>query len=194
MYLNQEEPMPQPEHDTLPPLSSQLQALIQQGWEHEVLSQLPASYEPQARTMGAFVRARRLTCVGDLLRGLLASVLCACSLRQLGAWAVLIGLANLSHVAWQKRLRHARDWVLWLLIELLAVTAPACEVAQSRIILSDAPRLKEPGGCGGDWRVHLGYDLPAGRLLDVRVSDRHTAEGFTLFELRPGDLVVADRG
>jgi len=34
----------------------------------------------------------------------------------------------------------------------------------------------------------------SGRLLDVRVSDRHTAEGFTLFALRTGDLVVADRG
>ena len=158
--------MPQPEHDTLPPLSSQLQALIQEGWEREVLSQLPASYEPQARTMGAFVRARRLTCVGDLLRGLLAYVLCACTLRQLGAWAVLIGLADLSHVAWQKHLRHARSWLLWLLIELLAVPAPVPAVTQSRIVLIDATRLQEPGGCGDDWRVHLGYDLLAGRLLD----------------------------
>src|SRR5258708_18275264 len=156
MYLNQEEPMPQPEHDTLPPLSSQLQALIQQGWEHEVLSQLPASYEPQARTMGAFVRARGLSCVGNLIRGLLAYVLCASSLRQLGAWAVLIGLANISHVAWQKRLRQARNWLLWLLIELLAVTAPAPTVTQSRIVLIDATRLKEPGGCGDDWRGRLG--------------------------------------
>lgn len=186
--------MPQPEHDTLPPLSSQLQALIREGWEQEVLSQLPANYEQQARTMGAFVRARGLHCVGDLIRGLLAYVLCAPSLRQLGAWAVLIGLANLSHVAWQHRLRQARDWLLWLLIQRLAVSAPAAVVAQSRIVLIDATRLKEPGGCGDDWRVHLGYDLLAGHLLDVRVSDGHTAEGFTLFALRPGDLVVADRG
>src|SRR5260370_7005450 len=135
MYLNQEEPMPQLEHDTLPPLSSQLQALIQQGWEHEVLSQLPANYQLQARTMGAFVRARRLTCVGDLLRGLLAYVLCASSLRHLGAWAVLIALANLSHVAWQKRLRQARNWFLCLLTQLLAVPAPAPAVTQSRIVL-----------------------------------------------------------
>jgi hypothetical protein len=107
---------------------------------------------------------------------------------------VLIGLANLSHVAWQKRLRQARNWLLWLLIELLAVTAPAPAVVQKRVILIDASRLREPGGCGDDWRLHLGYDLLAGRLLDVRVSDRHTAEGFTLFDLHAGDLVVADRG
>ena len=55
-------------------------------------------------------------------------------------------------------------------------------------------RLKEPGGSGDDWRVHLGYDLLAGRLVDVRVADRHTAEAFELFEVGPGDALVADRG
>src|SRR5207344_2451636 len=97
--------MPQSTHDTLPALSSQLQAVIQEGWHQEVLSQLPADYEQQARTTGAFMRARELKCVGDLLRALLAYVLCAPSFRHLGAWAVLIGLADLSHVAWQKHLR-----------------------------------------------------------------------------------------
>jgi hypothetical protein len=177
-------------------LFAQLQASLQHGWEQEVLCQLPADYEQQARTMGAFVRARGLSCVGDLLRALLAYVLCAPSLRHLGAWAVLTGVANLSHVAWLKRLRQARPWLLWLLIERLAVSTPAMvrPLAPSRIVLIDATRLKEPGGTGDDWRVHLGYDLLAGRLLEARVSDQHTAEGFTLFGLQAGDLVVADRG
>lgn len=186
--------MPQQTHDTLPPLSSQLQALIQEGWEQEVLCQLPADYEQQARTTRAFMRAKGLKSVADLLRGLLAYVLCAPSFRHLGAWAVLIGLANLSHVAWQKHLRKARRFLLWLLIELLAVAAPPRAVAAQRIVLIDATRLKEPGGSGDDWRVHLGYDLLAGRLLDVKVHDRHTAEGFTLFRLQASDIVVADRG
>lgn len=189
--------MPQSVHDTVPPLSWQLQVLIQEGWEQEVLAQLPADYEQHARASGAFVRARGLTCVGDLLRGLLAYVLCAPSFRHLGAWAVLIGLANLSHVAWQKQLRKARTFLLWLLCELLAVTTPPCArplPGIQRIVLIDATRLKEPGGSGDDWRVHLGYDLLTGRLLDVKVSDGHTAEGFTLLHLQVGDLVVADRG
>jgi hypothetical protein len=186
--------MPQFTHDTLPPLSSQLHTLIQEGWEQEVLAQLPADYEQHARTTGAFVRARGLTCVADLVRGLLAYVLCAPSFRQLGAWAVLIGLANLSHVAWQKQLRKARNFLLWLLMQCLAIPTPPEAVAMKRIVLIDATRLKEPGGSGDDWRVHLGYDLLAGRLLDGKVSDGHTAEGFTLFVLQAGDLVVADRG
>lgn len=187
--------MPHSSYDTVPPLSEQLSAVIQGGWEQEVLSQLPTDYEQQAQRTRAFVRVRGLASVGDLLRGLVAYVLCLSSLRHLGAWGVLIGLANLSHVAWQKRLRRARAFLLWLLGELLAVPAlPAAPLPAPRIVLVDATRLKEPGGTGDDWRVHLGYELVAGRLLDVKVSDRHTAEGFTLFAWRAGDLVVADRG
>lgn len=186
--------MPDSAHDSVSDLSAQLRTLLTQGWQQEVVSQLPADYEQQARRTGAFVRARGLRCVADLLRGLLAYVLCAPSFRQVGAWAVLIGLANLSHVAWHKRLQKARAWLLWLLIQCLAIAArPACLPCQ-RIVLIDATRLKEPGGTGDDWRVHLGYDLLAGRLLDVKLSDGHTAEGFTLFALQAGDVVVADRG
>jgi hypothetical protein len=33
--------MPQQQHHTLPALDEQLQAVFNQGWEHEVLPQLP---------------------------------------------------------------------------------------------------------------------------------------------------------
>ena len=142
-------------------------------------------------------RQRQIKRVADLLRALLAYVLCAPSFGHLGSWALLIGLANLSDVAWRSRLRQARAWLLWLLCELLAVTtlpvsSPSTRVP--RILLIDATRLKQPGGSGDDWRVHLGYDLLAGRLVDVRVADQHTAEAFELFVVGPGDVLVADRG
>jgi hypothetical protein len=55
------------------------------------------------------------------------------------------------------------------------------------------PGGSEPGGSGDDWRVHLGYDLLGGRLVGVRVADRHTAEAFELFVVGPEDVLVADR-
>ena len=76
--------MPQRAHDTLPPQSSQLQALIRDGWGQEVLSQLPADYEQRAQQLGAFVRVRGLGCVADLLRGLLAYVLPPCVIWAVG--------------------------------------------------------------------------------------------------------------
>jgi hypothetical protein len=188
--------MPQPHH-TLPPLSEQLHGVINEGWDQEVLPQLPRDYEQQAEQLHALRRHREFQRASDLLRGILAYVLCAPSFRQLGGWAVLIGLANISHVAWRGHLRKARAWLLWLLCELLAVTNPPTSSSSStvpRILLIDATRLKQPGGSGDDWRVHLGYDLLGGRLVNVRVADRHTAEAFELFVLGPGDIVIADRG
>jgi len=85
--------MPQQQHHTLPAIDEQLRAVINQGWEHEVLPQVPVDYEEQAHRLGAFVRQGQIQRVADLLRALLAYVLCAPSFRQLGSWAVLIGLA-----------------------------------------------------------------------------------------------------
>lgn len=186
--------MPQSTHDSVPALDEQLRTLIERDWQQEVLAQLPTTYEQQARERKAFQRARGLRSAGDLLRGLLAFVLWARSLRELGAWATLIGLGHLSHVAWRNRLRAAAPFLLWLLAELLAVPAPPVPSTTPRIVLVDGTRLKEPGGCGDDWRVHLGYDVVAGRILHVTVSDRHTAEALSLFPWQAGDLIVADRG
>jgi hypothetical protein len=188
--------MPQ-QHHTLPPLSEQLQVVINEGWEQEVLPHLPTDYEQQAEQLHALIRHREFQRASDLLRGVLAYVLCAPSFRQMGGWAVLIGLANISHVAWRAHLRKARAWLLWLWCELLTVTSPPASSPSSsmpRMLLIDATRLKQPGGTGDDWRVHLGYDLLGGRLVDVRVADGHTAEAFELFVLGPGDIVIADRG
>jgi hypothetical protein len=184
-------------HHTLPPSNEPWQAVSNAGWEQDVLPQLPADCEQQAQQLHAIERYREFTRASDLLRGLLAFVLCTSSFRQLGGWAVLIGVAHISHVAWRAHLRKARTWLLWLLCELLAVTAtPAQSQAPGvpRILLIDATRLKQPGGSGDDWRVHLGYELLGGRVVDVRVADRHTAEGFALFTFVPGDIVIADRG
>ena len=63
-----------------------------------------------------------------------------------------------------------------------------------RILLIDATRWKTPGGTGDDVRLHQSYELRAGRMEQVQVTDRHQAERLSLFELRAGDLVVTDAG
>jgi hypothetical protein len=61
-------------------------------------------------------------------------------------------------------------------------------------LLIDASSLKQVGGSGDDWRLHTAYDLVAGRLAQVVLTDQSQGEKLDHFELEVGDIVVADGG
>src|SRR5581483_5044073 len=108
---------------------------------------------------------------------LVAWVLGRDSFRQLGAWAVILGVADISEGAWRKRVRLCGDWLHWILTERVSqAQRQEREARQPRVILGDGTSLGEMGGTGDDWRVQLASDLVAGRLVPVQIGDRRFAE------------------
>jgi Transposase DDE domain len=163
-------------------------------WETEVVPQLPERLDEQARLLKAYQRYREIERASDLLRALLAWVLGGCSFRQLGCWAVLLGVADISEAAWRKRVRQCGEWLHWLLTEVMSPARPQAEPSQPRVLVVDGTSLGQTGGTGDDWRVQFAYDLVEGRLVHVQVGDRHQAETMVGLPARAGDLFVGDRG
>ncbi len=167
----------------------------EEDWQ-SMLKRLPSEWQEQAFKLGAWQRVRKLASVSDLLRALLVYAACGYSFRQLGIWATLVGVGSLSERAWRKRVERAQEWIKWLLGALIGSQASPGWLPRitGRILLVDASRLKLLAGCGDDVRMHCAYDLQAGRLVQVEITDQHCAEGLHHFALRKGDVVVSDSG
>jgi len=157
---------------------------------------LPEQFDQRAKDLKAFERSREINCAGDLLRGVLAYVFTVHSFTHLAMWSVLIGLADVSANDWRKRLRKACAWGQWLLEQLLcseAALAPwVVREGYRRILLVDATHLTCAGPKGMVYRVHTAFDLLAGRLTQLKVTDKYEAERLEVFDLQTGDLVVSD--
>src|SRR4029434_3698136 len=184
-------------HDSGDRVARQGLSLVEEAWAMEVVPRLPASLAEQALALKAFQRVRSIATPHDLLRGVFAYVLGPLSTRRLGAWAVVVAVADVSDAAWRKRLRASSPWLLWLLSELVATSedpAPLGVRPRGRILLVDASCLGQPGGTGDDWRLDLAYDFTAGRLGQVQVTDRRGGEHLGRYQWQARDVIVADRG
>lgn len=189
--------MPVLSHHTASEQVPQSSAASADCWRDEVVPRLPEQFEHQARSLKAFQRKRAFASPTDLLRGLLVYALSPFGLRWLGAWGVLTDVADLSAPGWHQALLRSSALLLWLLGELMVASSPPVWITQrirGRVWVVDASMLGQVGRSGDAWRLHLAFDLIAGRVGQIHLSDRHTGEKLAHFQLQPGDLVVLDAG
>lgn len=170
-------------------------ALIAQDWDI-VKRMLPEDWEISARQCGALRRCRNVDNAETLLRLILLHVAGGLSLRQTAVRAHQLGWAELSDVALLKRLRASANWLDYLCSALWGrMNWPGglgARGRQWRVV--DATTIEEPAAAGINWRVHYSIRLPTMVCDFVSVTGVRGGETLCRIPVRPGDVVLADRG
>jgi len=169
--------------------------LISTDWDI-VKQLLPADWEAGARQCGALRRCRNVDSAETLLRLIFLHVAGGLSLRQTVVRAEALGWAKLSDVALLKRLRASANWLeslCWGIWE--AADWPEGLTAKGRRWrIVDATTATEPGATGIDWRVHYVVGLPSLVCDFVAVTGVRGGESLCRIPVRPGDVLLGDRG
>ena len=172
-------------------------ASIEQDWD-VVMQMLPAQWEAKAAELGAVRRLRGFGSVGTLLRVLLIHLADGCSLRETAVRASAGGLAAVSDVALLKRLRGCAAWFEWMAREMAAGMALPLAAHSllpgRRVRLIDGSSVCEPGATGSTWRLHYALNLHTLSCDEVHVTEADVGESLTHFDIRAGDVIMADRG
>ena len=184
--------------DTLDGRFDDDKAGLEQDWDL-VTQMLPAQWQAKALELGAVRRQlRSFSDVASILRVLLIHLADGCSLRETAVRAKAGGLADVSDVALFKRLRSCGDWFQWMTQEL-AVSMALPQSSQAmlpgrRVRLIDGSTVCEPGATGSTWRLHYALNLQTLGCDEVHVTDASEGESLTRYDIKPGDVVLADRG
>jgi Transposase DDE domain len=173
------------------------ESLVNEDWTNLVARLGGAeALKVTARETKAFLRPREITNAVDLLRLILAYCLGERGLRSTAAWAVSVGLVDISNVALLYRLRQCGDWLAMLVGQVLAGAAP--KASRGRLIrIIDATTVPKAGPAARKnnalWRIHSAFDLPDERFGHFELTDQQAGETLDRIPVVKGEIRLADR-
>jgi hypothetical protein len=148
-----------------------------------------------AREHRALLRRRGVRSAADLLHLALLYGPGGLSLRAVASFAAEVGIADLCDVSLLDRLRNAGDFLADVLNRLLADSrGDTPSEGHLQLSLVDGSTVSLPGSDGSDWRLHARYEPACGRFTDLAITEATTAEALCCVAVRPGDVLVQDRG
>jgi len=151
--------------------------------------------DASARAHRALLRKRGVRSAADLLHLALLYGPGGLSLRGVASFATEAGIADLCDVSLLDRLRNSGDYLADVLDRLLAdVRGDAPTDGRLQLSLVDGSTISVPGSNGSDWRLHARYEPARGRFTDLAITEASTAEALCCVAVRPGDVLVQDRG
>jgi hypothetical protein len=170
--------------------------LLKEDWA-VIESLLPEGWQEKCKELKAYQLSRAFGGPGDLLRTLLIHCAQGHSFRVTAALAEEGGVATLSDVALNKRLRLASDWLRWLSNGVAQKWFPRKDpkdcAATLCVKVADATTVQEPGSKGTSWRIHYSLELSSLQCNEITITGKEKGESLKNFKVQEGDLWIGDR-
>jgi hypothetical protein len=164
-----------------------------------LISFFPPNWKELGQVTEALKGLRQDKSEENFMRTLLLHLGCGFSMRETVVRARQAKLAELSDVAFLKRLRKSKDWLYRLCCALFEERGLVTEssIAPPPLRLIDATVVKEPGKTGSQWRIHYSLQWPT-LVCDyfkiTAAEGKGNGESLRQFPLKPRDYVLVDRG
>ncbi|MBI3417380.1 MAG: hypothetical protein HY043_18970, partial [Verrucomicrobia bacterium] len=114
------------------------------------------------------------------------------SLKDVAAWAVTQGAAEITGPGLFYRLRESEGWLAALLAQTLQEQVRAAPKGLS-LCAVDATVINGPGAAGAEWRVHVRIDPERGTFRSVELTDDRGGEGYGRHPVAAGEVLLGDR-
>ena len=103
-----------------------------------------------------------------------------------------LGISSVSDTAWRKRFSKSVPFLQEILHIMLSGlfwnTPDSMPTGIKNVLLVDASIVCQTGILQNQEQIHLCYSLNQNRVIQIKVTDHHTAEALSHFQLKKGDL------
>jgi hypothetical protein len=129
-----------------------------------------------------------------LLKLVMVYALTGSSLSMVGLWGTVMEWGSLSKNGVRKRLCQSQTWIGRLIVLVLLAGKLSVPGRKGfRIRLFDASLISQPGSKKANWRLHLSFDLSAGRIDEVQLTTIKEGESLTRWQFAANEICLADR-
>ena len=162
-----------------------------------ILGYLPEGWEEAAKSEGAMHRSRRIKTAEDLLHLAMLYLTGAGSYQNASTLMMVSTDIRLNKEAVRKRIMHCWGWLRWMghrlcLKQGYAIQKPEW-IGERRVVLRDATDMALRGSKTSDYRLHYTFDLFEYTCAEMELTSIAEGERLSRCELRPEDIVIADR-
>jgi len=163
----------------------------------ELMEMLPEGYEEACREKGAMRRKREIKNPQDLMKLCLIYLSQKCSLVEISEIARLMGIGEMSDVAFMKRFAKCGEWFKWILGQMTANGITNYQKPKSMegydFVALDASDIVEKGASKRVFRLHYAINIFTMTSLEYKITTEQVGESLTNFTIKPNYLVIADR-